>query len=71
MTRDELRLELLKLTYVHGRMTAEAVARARELEMYVIQVPPDDSDKKNLKAGKPAAPVASPALTAGKTVARP
>jgi len=68
MTRDELRLELLKLTYVHGRMTAEAVARARELEMYVNQAP---DDQKNTKTGKPAAPVASPALTAGKTVARP
>lgn len=42
MDLDELRLELLKLTYVHGRDAPEAVARARELEKYVKQNPKDD-----------------------------
>lgn len=36
MTRDELRLELLKLTYIHGRTSAEAVERAREMEVFVL-----------------------------------
>lgn len=62
MTRDELRLELLKLTYVHGREAAEAVRRAKELESYVqelekfepIKEPvlaPDQSEKRK-KSGK-------------------
>jgi hypothetical protein len=37
MTRDELRLELLSLTYSHGRDAAEAVERAKVLELYVCE----------------------------------
>lgn len=37
MTKDEMRLELLKLTYTHGRTSAEAVARAEELEAFVLE----------------------------------
>lgn len=36
MQRDQLRLELLRLTYAHGRDFAEAVARAKVLEDYVF-----------------------------------
>lgn len=43
MEREDLRLELVKLTYTHGRTTAEAVARAKDLEAYVSeQVPVSD-----------------------------
>jgi len=35
MDQKTLRLELLKLTYTHGRPAAEAVARARELEDFI------------------------------------
>lgn len=35
MKREELRLELLKLTYAHGRTPEEAIARAKELEVFV------------------------------------
>jgi hypothetical protein len=38
MTRDELRLELLRLTYSHGRDSAEAVERAKVLESYVTDI---------------------------------
>lgn len=31
----EVRLELLKLTYTHGRDVKEAVERAREMERYL------------------------------------
>lgn len=34
-----LRLELLKLTYAHGRDSAEAVRRAKELEAYCNESP--------------------------------
>lgn len=37
MNRDELRLELLKLTYSHGRSAQDAVDRALELESYVCK----------------------------------
>lgn len=37
MTRESLRLELLKLTYTHGRDSAEAVGRAKELEKYLFE----------------------------------
>jgi hypothetical protein len=36
MARQELRLELLKLTYSHGRESSEAVERAKVLETYVL-----------------------------------
>lgn len=36
MDRQTLRLELLKLTYSHGRQASEAVARAKELEDFVV-----------------------------------
>jgi hypothetical protein len=35
MTQDEIRLELLKLTYTHGRDAAEAVGRAKILEAFI------------------------------------
>ena len=37
MTRAELRLELLKLSYTHGRDVAEAVGRAKNMEEFVLQ----------------------------------
>jgi len=37
MTQQELRLELLKLTYSHGREASEAVKRAGVLESYVLE----------------------------------
>jgi hypothetical protein len=35
VTEVDYRLELLKLTYTHGRDAAEAVRRAKELEEYL------------------------------------
>lgn len=35
MNRADLRLELLKLTYSHGREPSEAVDRAKVLEAYL------------------------------------
>jgi len=35
MDQKTLRLELLKLTYTHGRPAAEAVERAKELEEFI------------------------------------
>jgi hypothetical protein len=37
MDKDIIRLELVKLTYHHGREVAETVRRAKELEEYVLQ----------------------------------
>ena len=37
MNREIVRLELLKLTYSHGRSAEEAVVRASELEKYVAE----------------------------------
>jgi hypothetical protein len=37
MTSPELRLELLKLTYSHGREPSEAVERAKVLEEYALE----------------------------------
>jgi hypothetical protein len=45
MTSQELRLELLKLTYSHGRESSEAVERAEVLEGYVL------ADAKAARAG--------------------
>lgn len=42
MTREEFRLECLKLTYSHGRESAEAVARARDLEKYIFEKHEDE-----------------------------
>lgn len=36
MTRIEIRLECLKLTYAHGRDPGEAVGRAKVLEAYIM-----------------------------------
>lgn len=36
MNSDVLRIELLRLTYTHGRTAAEAIERAKELEKYVV-----------------------------------
>lgn len=35
--RAELRLELLKLTYTHGRESTEAVSRAKILEDFILE----------------------------------
>jgi hypothetical protein len=51
MDLKELRLELLKLTYSHGREAPEAVARAEVLEQYVI---PNQAPKAVPAAGTPA-----------------
>lgn len=37
MTQSELRIELLKITYSHGREASEAVTRAKELEAYLLE----------------------------------
>jgi hypothetical protein len=44
MDRQELRLEIVKLTYTHGREITEAVARAKALEAYIL----DESEKKEV-----------------------
>jgi len=51
MVIEEIRLELLKLTYAHAREAAEAVVRARTLEKYVLQAAPAKKSAK--KAEKP------------------
>jgi hypothetical protein len=56
MTREELRLELLKLTYTHGRTSAEAVARAQELEGHVTAV----EDTRPLEEPEPGLPKRGP-----------
>lgn len=38
MTRDEIRLELVKLTHRHDKTPEENVGRAKELEKYVFEV---------------------------------
>lgn len=40
MDERELRLELLKLTYTHGRDVSEAVSKAEVLENYVLGAAP-------------------------------
>ena len=40
MTEIELRLELLKLTYTHGRTSAEAVDRAKTMEEWLKEGSP-------------------------------
>lgn len=42
MTRDELRLECIKLAYVHGREPAQIVERAKALEEWISEKPPMD-----------------------------
>jgi hypothetical protein len=49
MTRDEVRLELLKLTYTHGREAADAVVRAKVLEAYVVETAEAPKGKKQKK----------------------
>lgn len=44
MDRETLRLELVKLTYAHGRDAAEAVGRAKDLEAYVSEPAPKPAD---------------------------
>lgn len=36
MTIQELKLELVRLTYTHGREASEAVERAKVLQQYVL-----------------------------------
>lgn len=45
MELKEIRLELLKLTYSHGREAREAVDRAKELETYVLEVAKSKTDE--------------------------
>ncbi len=50
MTRDEIRLELLKIAYAHGRSVAETVDRVKLLEVYLFSnTAPDESEKKKEK----------------------
>jgi hypothetical protein len=53
MTKQDVRLELLKLTYNHGREASEAVERAKILEAFVL----DESAKPLGLPDKPAKPV--------------
>jgi hypothetical protein len=53
MTKPEVRLELLRLTYSHGRDASEAVERAKILEAFVL----DDSVKPLGLPDKSAKPV--------------
>ena len=53
MTKSEMRLELLKLTYSHGRDASEAVDRAKVLEAFLL----DDSVKPLGLPDKSAKPV--------------
>lgn len=48
MTKTEVRLEVLKLTYTHSRDAAEAVARARKLEEYIFETQ-DVASEMNVK----------------------
>jgi hypothetical protein len=58
MTKDELRLECLKLAHAHGREPQEVVARAKEYEAYVSTDPtPETPAKGTLKLDpKPGTP---------------
>lgn len=57
MERELVRLELLKLTYTHGRDANDAVERAKVLESYVLpedkanNVPAKTASKPSKKAG--------------------
>lgn len=53
MDRALIRLEVIKLTYTHGRDSAEAVYRARELENYIFELQDESlhEKKKSHKAG--------------------
>lgn len=53
MTKQDVRLELLKLTYNHGREASEAVERAKVLEAFVL----DESAEPLGLPEKPAKPV--------------
>lgn len=46
MDKAQLRLELIKLTYTHGRDVCEAVARAKALEAYL-------NDDSSVEASEP------------------
>ncbi len=48
MDRALVRLEIIKLTYTHGRDAAEAVSRARELENYIFEF--QDEKQKEVKS---------------------
>jgi hypothetical protein len=49
MERNEVRLELLKLTHHHGRDATEAVKRAQVLEGYVFGEQQEKTVSKNEK----------------------
>jgi len=48
----EIRLELLQLTYSHGREAREAVTRAEELEKYVMGEAGKSDTKPNAVPGQ-------------------
>lgn len=62
MTKEDLRLEILKLTYTHGRESSQAIERARELENYltekpaVVEAPKENLTKVIPPKGKPGRP---------------
>jgi hypothetical protein len=57
MTVADLRIELLRLTYTHGRDASEAVDRAKVLEQYVsdgaVLTPDSESDEPKRRRGRP------------------
>ena len=50
MDRAQLRLEIIKLTYTHGRDTTEAVSRARDLENYIFESQDEKQNEKKKKS---------------------
>ncbi len=52
MNREEMRLEILKLTYTHGRETSEAVGRAKALEDYIFEQTQSEANPKTLEKPK-------------------
>jgi hypothetical protein len=54
MKRDDLRLELLKLAFTPGRSAQESIARATEMEKWVLEVAPEEkpSEPEEPKAPK-------------------
>lgn len=58
MTKDELRLECLKLAHTHGREPAQVIERAKAYEAYLTvdptaEIPPKGTLKLEPKPGTP------------------
>ena len=56
MNRQDLRLELLKLTYAHGFTPKEVIDRAKELETYTLEdekMPWESPPPEKRKPGRP------------------